>query len=91
MDRLLILGAGGFGKVVADIARQSGLYLEVAFLDDGTEGYKVLESAKTILNLPIQEQHFIRHLETMSCDCNGFISCSRTIFRLQHLYTKRHM
>lgn len=49
MDRLLILGAGGFGKVVADIARQSGLYLEVAFLDDGTEGYKVLGKCKDYL------------------------------------------
>lgn len=49
MDRLLILGAGGFGKVVADIARQSGSYLEVAFLDDGTEGCKILGKCKDYL------------------------------------------
>lgn len=32
--RLIILGAGGYGRTVADIARQSGRYTEVHFLDD---------------------------------------------------------
>ncbi len=32
--KLLIIGAGGHGKVVADIANQSGLWREIAFLDD---------------------------------------------------------
>lgn len=32
--RLLILGAGGHGKVVADAAEQSGAWQEIVFLDD---------------------------------------------------------
>ena len=32
--RLIIIGAGGYGKTVADIARQSGKYDQVDFLDD---------------------------------------------------------
>ena len=35
--RLIILGAGGYGKTVADIARQSGKYEQIYFLDDGQE------------------------------------------------------
>lgn len=42
MRRLIILGAGGFGKVVADIAQQSGAYPEIVFLDDSSQGYKVI-------------------------------------------------
>ena len=36
MKRLLIIGASGHGKVVADIARLNG-YQEIAFLDDNPE------------------------------------------------------
>ncbi len=35
MKRLIILGAGGYGKTVADVARQLGAYDTIAFLDDG--------------------------------------------------------
>lgn len=34
---LLILGAGGHGRVVADLAEESGLYQRIAFLDDAPE------------------------------------------------------
>jgi sugar O-acyltransferase (sialic acid O-acetyltransferase NeuD family) len=34
MNRLLVLGAGGHGKVVADAALAGGQWAEVAFLDD---------------------------------------------------------
>ena len=34
MSKLLILGAGGHGKVVAECALSLGLYTEIAFLDD---------------------------------------------------------
>lgn len=45
--RLLIIGAGGHGRVVADIAEQTTAYHEIAYLDDdesvkGVLGYKVL-------------------------------------------------
>ena len=38
MRKLLILGAGGYGKTVADVAAQQGCYQKIAFLDDGKEG-----------------------------------------------------
>lgn len=46
MKNLIILGAGGHGKVVADIARKNG-YINIAFLDDNREikeclGYPVI-------------------------------------------------
>ena len=34
MNRLLVLGAGGHGKVVADAAMAGGAWSEIAFLDD---------------------------------------------------------
>lgn len=34
--KLIILGAGGYGRTVEDIARQSGRYTEVYFLDDNS-------------------------------------------------------
>lgn len=36
--KLLILGAGGYGKTIADIAKQLGCYQTIAFLDDGKAG-----------------------------------------------------
>lgn len=41
MNRLVILGAGGHGKVVADIASRTG-YADIAFLDDSPVLEKVL-------------------------------------------------
>ena len=38
-DKLIIIGAGGHGKVVADIARKVG-YSEIAFLDDNIKKKK---------------------------------------------------
>lgn len=35
MRKLLILGAGGYGRTVADMAAQLGCYDSIAFLDDG--------------------------------------------------------
>lgn len=40
--RLIILGAGGHGKVVADLAEQTGKYDAVYFLDDVSENPCVL-------------------------------------------------
>lgn len=45
MNRLLIIGAGGHGKVVADIAAHCG-YKDIAFLDDDT-------SLKSCWNYPV--------------------------------------
>ena len=40
--RLMILGAGGYGRTVADIAAQTGAYDEIRFLDDNSQAEDVL-------------------------------------------------
>ena len=42
MKKLLILGAGGYGQTVFDLARQLGCYEKIAFLDDGKTGPNIL-------------------------------------------------
>lgn len=42
MKKLLILGAGGYGKTVADVAHQLNCYSKIAFLDDGKTGADIL-------------------------------------------------
>lgn len=42
LSKLLILGAGGHGRVVADCAMETGIYEKIAFLDDEKSGKKVL-------------------------------------------------
>jgi sugar O-acyltransferase (sialic acid O-acetyltransferase NeuD family) len=50
MSRLLILGAGGHAKVVAETAIASGQYADVAFLDDRCSGPDLLLS---VLGYPV--------------------------------------
>jgi len=40
--KLIILGAGGYGQTVADIAEQSGLYEKILFLDDNSTAENVV-------------------------------------------------
>lgn len=40
--RLIILGAGGHGKVVGDLAKQTGKYKEIFFLDDNSQEAEVI-------------------------------------------------
>ncbi len=40
--KLLILGAGGYGKTILDLASQLGCYEKIAFLDDGQTGEGIL-------------------------------------------------
>ena len=42
MKKLLILGAGGYGKTIADVAAQLGCYEQIAFLDDVSADSRVL-------------------------------------------------
>ncbi len=44
MKKLLILGAGGYGRTVEDLASQLGCYEKIAFLDDGSTASNVLGS-----------------------------------------------
>lgn len=46
MNRLLIIGAGGHGVVVAEAAADTGLWNEIQFLDDGV-------SANAVLDFPV--------------------------------------
>ena len=39
-NKLLILGSGGHGKVVADVAEKSNLFQEISFLDNNFLNYK---------------------------------------------------
>ena len=45
MKDLIIIGAGGHGRVIADIAQKSSVYQSIAFLDDG--------DAKISMGLPV--------------------------------------
>ena len=42
MKKLLILGAGGYGKTIADVAGQLGRYDQICFLDDQRTGGQIL-------------------------------------------------
>ena len=42
MNRLILLGAGGYGRTIADVARQLGTYDTIAFLDDTKSGENIL-------------------------------------------------
>lgn len=48
--KLIILGAGGYGRTVADIARQSGRYTEVYFLDDNATDELVIGKCADYIN-----------------------------------------
>jgi len=55
MRKLLILGAGGYGKTVADLAAQLGRYDSIAFLDDGQAGEKILGKCADFLRFADQD------------------------------------
>ena len=40
--RLIILGSGGYGKVIADIARQMNKYSSILFLDDNDTSNNII-------------------------------------------------
>ena len=53
--RLIILGAGGHGRVVADIAEQIGKYDEVVFLDDNSNDDIVIGKCSDYINFKSQD------------------------------------
>ena len=53
--RLIILGAGGHGRVVADIAEQTGKYEEVNFLDDNSNDDKVIGKCSDYIKFKSQD------------------------------------
>ena len=46
--RLIILGAGGYGRTVADVAVQTGAYSEIVFLDDNNMAPDVIDKCANI-------------------------------------------
>lgn len=48
--KLIILGAGGYGRTVADIARQSRRYTKVCFLDDNSTDELVIGKCADYIN-----------------------------------------
>ena len=59
MRRLIILGAGGFGQTVGDLARQSGKYKDVCFLDDGKVGSEILGKVADYTKFKSEETEMI--------------------------------
>lgn len=56
--RLIIIGAGGYGQTVADVARQSVLFDQVLFLDDHALGEDVLGKCEDFLMFREEETMF---------------------------------
>ena len=50
MKKLLILGAGGYGKTIADLAAQLCIYSKIAFLDDQTTGTHILGTCEEFIS-----------------------------------------
>ena len=66
MDKLLVIGAGGHGKVVADAAAASKEFQDIAFLDDRyneNEISKVFVKDKKVINIKLDP-----YLETADTD-----------------------
>lgn len=58
MKRLIILGAGGYGRTVADVAEQTGIYDSVLFLDDNAQGEKILGTCASFLEFANEDTKF---------------------------------
>ena len=56
MKKLLILGAGGYGRTVADVAAQLG-YEKIAFLDDGQTGSHILGKCEDFIRFCREDTH----------------------------------
>lgn len=56
--KLIIIGAGGYGRVVADIAEQSGIYGRVDFLDDNSDADDVIGRCDEFLRFAGSETEF---------------------------------
>lgn len=56
---LLILGAGGFGRVVQELAEELGIYNKIAFLDDAATGNEIAGKLADCEKLKGQYTHAI--------------------------------
>ncbi len=60
MSGLLILGAGGHGRVVADAAKTSGRWTDIAFLDDRCSGMDEVDCVPVLGDLASAPSHLPR-------------------------------
>jgi FlaA1/EpsC-like NDP-sugar epimerase len=74
LSKLLILGAGGHGKVVADAAMSTGNWEEIAFLDNNKELTNVL--GKSVLG---EFDSYMDHKEEYSA---AFVAIGNNVTRM---------
>lgn len=72
VKKLLIIGAGGHGKVVADIAKRMGVYSKIAFRDDDKE-------IKSVLGYPCEGT--ISELEIEKKETEVFVAIGNAVVR----------
>ena len=78
--RLIILGAGGYGRIIADVAAQIGLYHEIRFLDDASTAPDVVGTCEVFSQFNDGDTVFypafgknqarmdwVRHLRSQNC------------------------
>ncbi len=53
--KLIIIGAGGYGRTVADIARQSGRYSDILFLDDNSTAEDIIGKCSEYINFIVPD------------------------------------
>lgn len=75
MDKLLIIGASGHGKVIADIALATKRYREIAFLDDD-------ESISECMGFPVVGK---------TCDLKRWVSDYEMIVAIGNAQTRRRI
>ncbi len=85
MKRLVILGAGGYGSVVADVARQ--LDYEIIQSDDADVKHP-LDSYTDYIGEGMGNSYL--RLGTMHSEWNGFVSLKTRVLKLQHLFILLH-
>ena len=59
MSQLIIIGAGGFGQTVSDVASQTGKYSRICFLDDHSDAANVLGKFENYLKFIDGQTEFL--------------------------------
>lgn len=72
--RLIIVGAGGYGRVIAEIVEQSGKYSEVFFLDDNSSDSRVIGKC----------EEYLKYIDT---DTEFYVAFGANEFRVKWIDT----
>ena len=67
--RLVILGAGGYGRTIMDVASQSGKYSEIFFLDDKAERKDVIGRLRDFTKFEGDDTEFYPAIGNNSVRC----------------------